>query len=255
MQKQRMPALFIGHGSPMNAITDNPFSIAWSEIGGGMPKPRAVLCISAHWETDAPTLCTADPPQTIHDFRGFPSELFAVSYPAPGTPELAQAVQALLGPDSVTLSERWGLDHGAWQVLMHLLPMADVPVLQLSLARSFTVRRHLELAERLKPLRNDGVLILGSGNIVHNLGQLGHAAAPDWALEFDEAISDAIRREDIESILDYQSLPGAALAVPTPEHFWPLLYVLAVRQAGDELRFFTESFDFGSISMRSLMLA
>lgn len=247
----RMPAVFIGHGSPMNAITDNPFRSAWQALGSELPRPRAVLCVSAHWETAAPMVCTADPPCTLHDFGGFPPALFAVRYPASGSPHLVQRVMDLAGGD-VSTNPGWGLDHGAWQVLMHLFPATDVPVVQLSLARSYTAGQHLDLARKLSVLREEGVLILGSGNIVHNLRQLGGDVTPDWAAEFDAAVTTAIVDGNLRALADYGALPGAALAVPTPEHYWPLLYVLATRHADDRLRFLTECFDLGSISMRSV---
>ena len=249
----RMPTLFIGHGSPMNAITDNPFRTVWTELGRSLPRPRALLCISAHWETTSPMACSADPPQTLHDFGGFPPALYAVRYPASGSLSLAQRVQALAGGE-VSLNPAWGLDHGAWQILMHLFPEADVPVVQLSLAQSDTAGEHLALARRLAALREEGVLIIGSGNIVHNLRLLGEGPTPTWAVEFDAASADAIVKQDLQALVDYRSLPGAALSVPTPEHYWPLLYVLASRHADDRLQFFNERFDMGSISMRSLLL-
>jgi 4,5-DOPA dioxygenase extradiol len=248
-----MPALFIGHGSPMNAITDNPFRALWRELGYTLPRPRAVLCVSAHWETAAPMVCTADPPKTIHDFGGFPPALSAVRYPAPGRPALAQRIRALADGE-VSLNPGWGLDHGAWQVLMHLFPAADVPVVQLSLARSYTAAQHLDLARKLSVLRGEGVLILGSGNIVHNLRQIGGSGTPVWAIDFDTAVAKAIENQDLQALADYGALPGAALAVPTPEHYWPLLYVLATRHADDRLLFLSERFDLGSISMRSVRI-
>jgi 4,5-DOPA dioxygenase extradiol len=249
----RMPALFIGHGSPMNAITDNPFRALWRELGSTLPRPHAVLCVSAHWETTSPMVCTADPPKTIHDFGGFPPALSAVRYPAPGSPALAERIQALTDGE-VSLNPGWGLDHGAWQVLMHLFPAADVPVVQLSLARSYTAAQHLDLARKLSVLREEGVLILGSGNIVHNLRQIGGSGTPVWAIDFDAAVAKTIENKDLQALADYSTLPGAALAVPTPEHYWPLLYVLATRHADDSLLFLSERFDLGSISMRSVCL-
>ncbi len=249
----RTPALFIGHGSPMNAITDNPFRALWRELGGTLPRPRAVLCVSAHWETRGPMVCTAEPPQTLHDFGGFPPALYAVRYPAPGSPALAQRIQALADGE-VSLNPGWGLDHGAWQILMHLFPAADVPVVQLSLARSYTAEQHLDLARKLSVLRGEGVLILGSGNIVHNLRQIGGSGTPVWAIDFDTAVAKAIENQDLQALADYGALPGAALAVPTPEHYWPLLYVLATRHADDRLLFLSERFDLGSISMRSVRI-
>lgn len=246
-----MPVVFLGHGSPMNAITDNPFRTSWAALGRELAKPRAVLCVSAHWETDTPKVCAVAQPETLHDFSGFPPALHAVRYPAPGSPPLAEEIIALTDGE-VAMDNRWGLDHGAWQVLMHLFPEADVPVLQLSLARSYSAEQHVALARRLISLRAKGVLVLGSGNIVHNLRMLSAGTTPPWALAFDAAAADAISRGDIAALADYARLPGAAQAVPTPEHYWPLLYVLALARPGEALGQFNTAFDWGSISMRSL---
>ena len=248
---ERMPALFLGHGSPMNAITGNPFREAWRRLGRELPKPRAVLCVSAHWETDGAKVCALAKPDTIHDFGGFPAELFAVRYPAPGSPELAQQVMALAGGE-VAADTRWGLDHGAWQVLMHLFPEADVPVAQLSLPRAYGAQQHVALARKLAPLREAGVMVVGSGNIAHNLRMLSTGATPAWAAAFDAAVADAVTRRDLEALADYGRFPSAAQAVPTPEHYWPLLYVLAMAQADEPLQMFNAAYDLGSISMRSL---
>lgn len=248
---ERTPALFLGHGSPMNAITGNPFREAWRRLGRELPKPRAVLCVSAHWETDGAKVCALAKPDTIHDFGGFPAELFAVRYPAPGSPELAQQVMALAGGE-VAADTRWGLDHGAWQVLMHLFPEADVPVAQLSLPRAYGAQQHVALARKLAPLREAGVMVVGSGNIAHNLRMLSPGGTPAWAAAFDAAVADAVTRRDLEALADYGRFPGAAQAVPTPEHYWPLLYVLAMAQADEPLQMFNAAYDLGSISMRSL---
>ncbi|WP_297801878.1 4,5-DOPA dioxygenase extradiol [Arenimonas sp. GDDSR-1] len=252
MSLSRMPAVFIGHGSPMNAITDNPFRRAWAALGRELPKPRAVLCISAHWETPSPRVCAVAQPETIHDFGGFPAELFAVRYPAPGSPALAQQVAAL-SAGTVEPDLRWGLDHGAWQVLMHLFPQADVPVAQLSLPRAYTPRQHADLARSLAPLRDEGIMVIGSGNIVHNLRLLAPGGVtPEWASDFDAAVADAIEQRDLEALADYRNFPGAAQAVPTPEHYWPLLYVMAMAAPDEPLQMFNTAYDWGSISMRSL---
>lgn len=254
MSQIRMPALFIGHGSPMNAITENPFRNAWVSLGRELPKPRAILCISAHWETASPRVCALAHPETIHDFGGFPAALFAVRYPAPGSPDLARRVAVLSG-GAVEPDLGWGLDHGAWQVLMHLFPQADVPVVQLSLPRSFTPMQHADLARSLAALRDEGILVVGSGNIVHNLRLLAPAGdTPAWAAVFDAAVADAIRRSDIAALADYRSFPGAAQAVPTPEHYWPLLYVMAMTEPEESLQMFNTAYDWGSISMRSLRI-
>lgn len=252
MSDSRMPALFIGHGSPMNAITDNPFRGAWAALGRELPKPRAVLCISAHWETASPRVCAVAQPETIHDFGGFPAELFAVRYPAPGSPALARQV-AELSAGTVEPDLRWGLDHGAWQVLMHLFPQADVPVAQLSLPRAYAPRQHAELARSLAALRDEGIMVIGSGNIVHNLRLLAPGGlTPAWASDFDAAVADAIEQRDLEALADYRSFPGAMQAVPTPEHYWPLLYVMAMAAPDEPLQMFNTAYDWGSISMRSL---
>jgi 4,5-DOPA dioxygenase extradiol len=248
----RMPALFIGHGSPMNAITENPFAREWQAIGKRLPTPRAILCVSAHWETDNPQISTANPPETIHDFYGFPKALFDVRYPAPGAPWLASRVRALTG-DRVSETPEWGLDHGAWQVLMHVFPKADVPVVQLSLTREFTLREHLDLAIALRPLRDEAVLILGSGNIVHNLRLAGQSETPEWATAFDAYVRDAIVRNDIDALAQIEHAGNAArIAVPTREHYLPMLYIVAARFENEAAQFHTEQFDWGSISMRSV---
>jgi 4,5-DOPA dioxygenase extradiol len=250
--KAAMPALFLGHGSPMNAITDNPFRESWMALGRELPRPRAVLCISAHWQTDEPRVCAAARPETIHDFGGFPAELFAVRYPAPGSPALAQEVVMCTGGE-VMPDVHWGLDHGAWQVLMHLFPRADVPVAQLSLSRTYSAEKHVALARRLAALRDAGVMVLGSGNIVHNLRLLApDGATPEWATAFDTAVAAAIERRDVPALADYRQFPGAAKAVPTPEHYWPLLYVMAMAKADEPLHMFNAAYDWGSISMRSM---
>lgn len=254
MSQPRMPALFIGHGSPMNAITENSFRTAWAALGRELPKPRAVLCISAHWETANPKICAVTHPETIHDFGGFPEALFAVRYSAPGSPALAQRVTALSG-GVVEPEMRWGLDHGAWQVLMHLFPQADVPVAQLSLSRAYTPMQHVAMARSLAALRDEGVMVIGSGNIVHNLRLLApDGVTPSWATAFDAAVTEAIERRDVDALADYRNLPGAPHAVPTPEHYWPLLYVMAMAAPAEPLQMFNTGYDWGSISMRSLRI-
>ena len=251
MRNQRMPALFIGHGSPMNAITDNPFRNAWTALGRELPKPRAVLCISAHWESREPRVSEVARPETLHDFGGFPAELFAVCYPAPGSPALAHEV--VMRTDGEVVPDRqWGLDHGAWQVLMHLFPSAGVPVAQMSLSRGYSAEQHVALSRRLVGLRDNGVMVLGSGNIVHNLRQLSPGTTPEWARAFDAAVADAIAQRDISALCHFERFPGAAQAVPTPEHYWPLLYVMAMADPDEPLQMFNTAYDWGSISMRSL---
>jgi 4,5-DOPA dioxygenase extradiol len=249
MAHRRMPALFIGHGSPMNAINDNEYAREWAAIGQRVGTPRAIVCISAHWETETTEVCAAAEPETIHDFYGFPPALHAVRYPAPGAPALATRVVAIVGKASTT--ERWGLDHGAWQVLVHLFPNADVPTLQVSLARSLNASEHLAVGEALRPLRDEGVLILASGNIVHNLARLSPGATPSWASEFDAYVRDALVRRDREALTQYARAGASArLAVPTAEHYLPLLYAFGASDERDRLEFACESFDLGSIAMR-----
>jgi 4,5-DOPA dioxygenase extradiol len=252
----RLPALFVGHGSPMNAIEDNEFSRAWMEMGQALPKPNAILCVSAHWET-AGTLVTAmDRPKTICDFYGFPPELYEKKYPAPGSPGLARLIQETANKTQVRLDQTWGLDHGAWSVLSRLFPNADVPVVQLSLDRTQAPAFHYALGKELRALRDKGILIIGSGNIVHNLRLMAwQDEGYDWAIEFDETIRQLILSGDHDSIIRYQNLGQAArLAVQTNEHYLPLLYVLALQDKQDQVRFFTDRVTLGAISMRSLWI-
>lgn len=250
-----MPALFVGHGSPMNALEDNAFTRGWAAAAHAMPKPAAVLCVSAHWETRGVELTAAELPETIHDFFGFPDELFAKEYPAPGNPELARAVADLVASAPVELDVRRGLDHGAWSVLTAMYPDAHIPVVQLSLDTGRPPAFHYALGRELAPLRDRGVLILGSGNLVHNLGRIdfGREDGFDWADRFDGALKDRIRAGDHPALVRYDELgPDALLAVPTPEHFLPVLYVLAVRGAGETATFFNEAIVMGSIYMTSI---
>ena len=254
--KKKMPALFLGHGSPMNAIEDNEFSRAWVQAGQALPKPNAILCVSAHWET-AGTLVTAmDRPKTIYDFYGFPPELYEKKYPAPGSPGLARLTQETVQKAQVRLDQAWGLDHGVWAVLSRLFPNADVPVVQFSLDRTQAPAFHYALGKELRALRDKGILIIGSGNIVHNLRMMAwQDEAYDWAIEFDETIQQLILSGDHDSIVHYQNLGQAArLSVPTNEHYLPLLYVLALQDKGEQVRFFATRVTFGAISMRSVWI-
>ncbi len=248
------PALFIGHGSPMNAIEANHFTRAWAERFAALPRPQAILCISAHWETDGAKVTAMERPRTIHDFRGFPAELFAVDYPAPGSPALAERLQRLV--PEISLDHAWGLDHGTWSVLRPMRPAADLPVLQLSLDRRRSPREHLELARRLRPLRQEGVLVLGSGNLVHNLGRIiWGEGAHGWAEAFDQLLAERIASGSLEDLLDPLALgPEAALALPSLEHYLPLLYVLGVRDPVESLGFFNAAVTLGAISMRSFQV-
>lgn len=250
-----MPAVFIGHGSPMNAIEDTEFSRAWEHLGRVLPRPQAILCISAHWETVGTRVTAMSHPRTIHDFGGFPKALFDVEYPAPGSPPLAERVREL-SPVPVAMDREWGLDHGAWSVLCRMYPGADIPVVQLSLDRALTPARHYELGRSLRALRREGVLIVGSGNIVHNLGALVRRdTASDWAVEFDQRVAELILAGDHDALIGFSELgPAARLAVPTAEHFLPLLYLLALQSPGEPVSFFVERVTLGAISMRSVIV-
>jgi len=251
-----MPALFIGHGNPMNAIEHNRFYSSWEALGQQLPRPKAVLCISAHWRTPGVRLTASEHPETVHDFRGFPKALFEVEYPARGDPGLARRIADLLSEHRAGLDAARGLDHGAWSILLAMYPNADVPVVQLSLDATQPAAFHYNLAKQLGPLREEGVLVLGSGNIVHNLRRFSfdNPEPPDWAVEFDEEVKRRIVSREHEALIDYGSLGGhAALAIPTDEHFLPLLYALAVQDDAEPLRFFNEVV-LSSISMTSVLI-
>lgn len=255
-----MPVLFLGHGSPMNAIEENEFVKGFRSIASEIPKPNAILCISAHWETRG-TYVTAMPnPKTIHDFGGFPQALFDVQYPAPGSPQLAKETQELVQKTLIQLDDKWGLDHGAWSVIKHLYPEADVPVIQLSLNYSLTPGAHYELAQELHELRRKGVLIIGSGNIVHNLRlvnwkKLNETYFHDWAAEADHTLKKSILSGDHQQLINYQNLGKAVqTAIPTPEHFLPLLYVLALQTKKDSIELFNDKPLAGSLTMTSIKI-
>ena len=250
------PLLFVGHGNPMNAIEENEFSRGWQAMAEELPSPAAVLCVSAHWMTEGSQVTGTERPQTVHDFYGFPDELFAVEYPAPGHPGLAKETQHLVRTTAVTLDSSWGFDHGCWSVLKAMYPRADVPVVQLSLDMTKPAAWHYALGQELTRLRSKGVLIIGSGDIVHNLRLLDWAnpdGAFDWAQEMNEKFKDAIIKNDHQALIDYRSYGrGAALAVPTPDHYLPLLYILALKRPAEEIRFFNDRVIMGSLSMTSL---
>lgn len=255
----KTPVLFIGHGSPMNALADNTFTQTLAQLGQGIEKPKAVLVVSAHWLTKGTWVATTAKPETIHDFGGFPQALFDVQYPAPGAPELAIETQTLLKEKTtVQANADWGLDHGAWTVLKHIFPKADVPVFQLSIDYYQPPQYHYELAKYLASLRSKGVMILGSGNIVHNLGKLdwqNPSNVFDWTIEFDEAVKKHIDNKNHQPLIDYQTLTtGANLAVPTNDHYLPLLYTLALQDKGEEAKHIYEGNEMGSISMRCVRM-
>jgi len=252
----KMPVLFVGHGSPVNAVEDNEFSRAWAEVAQALPTPRAILCISAHWETNGTQVTAMARPRTIHDFYGFPAALVQKQYPAPGSPDLARLAQTIADPAPIGLDLAWGLDHGAWSVLCRMFPQADIPVVQMSLDGMKAPISHYELGRELAGLRKRGVLIIGSGNVVHNLREvIWQDTALDWAVEFDARIAQAVRAREHDSIIHYQGFGRAArLAVPTAEHFLPLLYALAMQDEGDGVRFFAEKVTLGSMSMRSMRI-
>jgi 4,5-DOPA dioxygenase extradiol len=254
----KTPLLFVGHGSPMNAVEDNPFSRTWTEVGASLVRPDAILCVSAHWQTDGVMVTAMDRPRTIHDFYGFPDVLHNKLYPAPGSPDLARRAREAVAKTAVALDQSWGLDHGTWSVLARMFPHADIPVVQLSLDRTQSPAWHYELAKELRALRERGVLIVGSGNIVHNLRRLSRQSADsgfDWAVEFDARIKELIDKGDHQGVIDYHGLgPAARLSVPTNEHFLPLLYVLALKDNTDAVTYFNDRLLMGGVSMRSLLI-
>jgi 4,5-DOPA dioxygenase extradiol len=256
---ERMPSIFFGHGNPMNAISENAYSSAWAAIGARLPRPRAVLSVSAHWFMPGTAVTAMAAPRTIHDFGGFPRALFEVQYPAPGDPELAGRIQELLAPLAVSPSQDWGLDHGTWSVLRHVFPGANIPVLQLSIDETQPAGIHYEIGRSLRRLRDEGVLIIGSGDIVHNLHTYawgGHPTEPyEWAVRFEARARKAIEAGEHSSLIAYATWGrDAALAVPTPEHFLPLLYVMGAGIEGEPVSFPVEGMDGGSVSMLSVQI-
>jgi len=256
---ERMPVLFLGHGSPMNAIEENEFVSGFRQVAKTIQKPNAILCVSAHWETRGTFVTAMDHPRTIHDFGGFPEELYKVQYPAPGSPELAKQTSELIQKTVVGFDEQWGLDHGAWSVIKHLYPDADIPVIQLSLDFRQPAQYHYELSRELAALRNRGVLVIGSGNMVHNLGKVDwknlnkvdHAF--DWAMEASHKMKEFILSGDHNQLIRYDSHGEAMkLAIPTPEHYLPLLYVLALQDKKDTVSLFNDKALGGSLTMTSV---
>ena len=258
MTTTRMPVAFFGHGSPMNALQVNRYTEAWKRIGAGVPRPKAILCISAHWHVEGTAVTAMERPRTIHDFYGFPQALFDIRYPAPGDPALAARVQTLLQPLAVTADTEWGLDHGAWQVLLHAFPQADVPVVQLAIDAMRAPIFHYELGRHLAPLRDEGVLIAGSGNVVHNLPLIQWNLGPvgfDWARRFNDQVRERVQKREHRPLIDYASLgPDAALSIPTPEHYLPLLYCLGAQADDDEVEIAVDGLEMGSISMMSVLI-
>jgi 4,5-DOPA dioxygenase extradiol len=258
-QDEKIPVMFIGHGSPMNAIEDNEFSNRWKQMGTEIPVPKAVLCISAHWLTEGTQVTAMQHPQTIHDFSGFPQALSNVQYPAPGNPKLAEETNALISKTDVGLDHDWGLDHGTWSVARRMYPEAKIPVLQLSIDYYKPGQYHYELAKDLAALRKKGVLIIGSGNMVHNLrmaawdklNQSGYGF--DWAIEMNEIFKKNIIDGNHAALADYQKLSASAkLAIPTPDHYYPLLYTLALQEKHEEPVFFNDKVVAGSLTMTSV---
>jgi 4,5-DOPA dioxygenase extradiol len=254
-----MPAIFFGHGNPLNALLDNSYTKDWSSIGKSLLRPKAVLCVSAHWYSPGTAVTAMSTPRTIHDFGGFPRELYQVQYPAPGSPELAERVKALLVPLPVQLDQSWGLDHGTWSVLRHVFPQADIPVVQLSIDETQPPEFHYQLGKRLASLRDEGVLIIGSGNIVHNLHTYAwgrHEVKPfDWAVRFEQLARELLLKGDDAPLVGYESLgKDALLSAPTPDHYLPLLYVIGLRRPGESVTFPVEGFDGGSISMLTVRI-
>jgi 4,5-DOPA dioxygenase extradiol len=258
---ERMPVLFMGHGSPMNAIEENEFVRGFRDMGKGIPKPKAILVISAHWETKGTFVTAMNTPRTIHDFGGFPQALFDVQYPAPGSPSLAAETKGIIHKTEVGLDESWGLDHGAWSVIKHLYPAADVPVIEFSIDYTKDAQYHYDLAKELASLRNKGVLIIGSGNMVHNLGVLAWDKlntdnfAYDWAIEASEKMKKFILADDHKSLINFKSQGKAFdLAIPTPEHYLPLIYALALKEKNEQISLFNDKAVAGSLTMTSLKI-
>ena len=259
---QLMPVLFIGHGSPMNGIEDNEFSRRWTAMAREIPTPKAVLVISAHWFSKGTRITAMNFPETIHDFGGFPQALFDVQYPAPGQPELARQTAALIHTTPVELDHDWGLDHGAWTVVRHMYPKANIPVLQLSIDYTKDAQYHYDLAKQLYELRSKGILIIGSGNMVHNLRMVAWdkmntpGYGYDWALQMNDTFKQLISDGDVKSLIHYERLGTAArLAIPTPEHYLPLIYSIALRGSKDQVSFFNDQAIAGSLTMTSVKIS
>jgi 4,5-DOPA dioxygenase extradiol len=254
-----MPVLFVGHGNPMNSINDNRYTRGWAALGKDLPRPKAILAISAHWFIPETSVTVMHPPRTIHDFYGFPEELFQIEYPAAGSPELAEQVADLLSPERVSLDQDWGLDHGTWSVLRHIYPRAQVPVIQLSLDCRKSPEEHFRLGQKLQELRKDGVLIVGSGNVVHNLRAFDwhnpSVEPPGWATDFEDWNRCKLMAGEPTALIDYHATGKmASLSAPTPEHYLPLLYLAGVQEKTDDVSFPVEGIDGGTMSMLSVLL-
>lgn len=259
---EKMPVLFLGHGSPMNAIEENEFVSGFRNVAKVLPKPNAILCVSAHWFTNGTKVTAMQMPRTIHDFGGFPKELFAVQYPAKGSPKLAKMTQEIMKPTHIELDDKWGLDHGAWSVIKHLYPNANIPVIQLSIDYTKPASYHYELAKQLSSLRRKGVLIIGSGNIVHNLGLVDFRNINkvdygfDWAIESRQKINSWLMDGNFDPIINYDKQGSAiGLAVPTPDHYLPLIYALGLKEKSETLSLFNDKLLAGSLSMTSVKIA
>lgn len=262
LQEEKMPVLFMGHGSPMNGIETNEFSLQWEAMGKELPVPKAILVISAHWLTRGTHVTAMEHPATIHDFGGFPQELFDVQYPAPGSPSLARETKELIKTTNVGLNHDWGLDHGAWSVIRRMYPAASVPVIQLSIDYSQPAAYHYELAKQLASLRKKGVLIIGSGNIIHNLRMVAWDKMDvpnygyDWAVEINQLFNQKLIDGDHQALIQYEKLGTAAkLAIPTPDHYYPLMYTLGLQDKTDQVSLFNDKLVAGSLNMTSVKMA
>lgn len=254
-----MPVIFLGHGNPMNALQDNDYTKAWARIGDEIPRPEAILSVSAHWYIPQTAVTAMPAPRTIHDFAGFPEDLYQVTYPAPGDPVLANRIQALLSPNLVGLDNQWGLDHGTWSVLCHIYPDADIPVVQLSIDWTKPPEFHYEIGKMLAPLREEGILIIGSGNLVHNLHAYSWSRHPvepfDWAVRFEKRVKELLLDANDNPLINYMTLgKDAILSIPTPDHYLPLLYVIGCRKWDEKVSFPVKGFDGGSVSMLSVKI-
>ena len=257
-----MPIIFVGHGSPMNAIEDNSFTKNFHKVVSGIPKPKAIICISAHWVTKGIKITAMDNPKTIHDFYGFPKELYDIEYPAMGDVSLANRIKKLFSPVVASLDKEWGLDHGTWTVLRHMYPMADIPVVQISLNYDFSTKEHFDVVKKISTLRDEGVLVIGSGNIIHNLSEIdfNNIDTPnygyDWAKRVHKIMNQSILSGDYSKLFDYQKEGNDFnLAIPTPEHFWPLIYILGLKETSEKIEIFSDTLISGSLSMTSIKIS